>query len=42
MGDLMTCYEMYFVHSLDKVLPNLRPEMLRNPVLKGFSVKPFL
>ncbi len=32
----MTSYELYFVHSLDKVLPDWRPEMLRDPALKGF------
>ena len=33
----MTCYEMYFVHTLDKVLPDRRPEILCNPYLEGFS-----
>lgn len=32
----MTNYEFFLVHSLDKVLPDRRPEMLSEPVLNGF------
>lgn len=32
----MTSFEIFFIHSLDKVLPYRRPEMLQNPVLTGF------
>lgn len=33
----MTSYEMYLVHSLDKVLPDRRPETLREQLVKGFA-----